>query len=135
MATETTTSKSINMKKKMTGLFAVFTGVLLLSFTIIISPHNYAVIIAQSAFAIILGWVFAFISAPYDKSDQHRLHNVSKLIGSFITGYIISKADNPLRNIAGKMFTDPVIGYYIMNFLGFFFLSWLVVYVFRVYED
>ena len=124
---------SFNFKVVSTVIFASILGILLITFVILKSPENYAFIVSLSILGGILGWVFAFITSPYDKADKERLNNTTKVFGSFLTGYVISKADNPLRSFAKKVTTDSAIQCYAIAFVGFFCLSWLVVYVFRVY--
>jgi len=125
----------LNFKVKSTVIFAGVLGILLMIFIILKSPENYAFTVSLSILGTIFGWVFAFITSPYDKADKERLNNTTKVFGSFLTGYVISKADNPLRSFANKVITDSAIQCYAIAFIGFFCLSWLVVYVFRVYVN
>lgn len=97
---------------------------------------NYHLHLLLILFAIIMGWVTAFITSPYDKEDSKNLSKFSGLVGSFIGGYILSKFDKIADSIIDSNKTlEGIVGVRVLLFISFYFLSWLVVYATRQYFD
>jgi len=130
--------KELNYKIKMTLISSLFLVIPLTILAYQMSPekNDYLVSYLICITAIILGWVFAFITSPYDNSDKKNFKEFSKLVGTFLTGYFLSKFDKFLDSIATVHAELTIlIGVRILLFISFFFLTWIVVYVFRQYAD
>ena len=82
----------------------------------------------------ILGWVIAIYSTPYNKKDETKLNRFANLVGTFLTGYILSKCDKLFERLTNPDFLlSSLQGGRILLFLSFFGLSWIVVFVYRRY--
>lgn len=93
-------------------------------------PITYITCIA----AWILGWIVAIITTPYDKNDEDKIGKFTKIVGSFLSGYLLSKFDK----VAEKAITADIVltnqyGARILLFACFFGLTWIFVFVFRQY--
>ncbi len=85
---------------------------------------------------VILGWIVAIITTPYDKKDEDSSLRFTKLVGTFLTGYILSKSDEIFKKILSPEFIfSKEGGWRLILFLSFSGLSWVVVYVFRLYSS
>jgi uncharacterized membrane protein YeaQ/YmgE (transglycosylase-associated protein family) len=101
-----------------------------------LDPDNFSKTLLVILFGIILGWVAAFLTSPYDKDDSNNLEKFSKIIGSFISGYLLSKFDKVSEAILDSNKTlNGVLGIRIILLISFFFLTWLVVYATRQYFE
>ncbi len=87
--------------------------------------------------ACLFGWLIAIISSPYDDKDKGNIASFSKLIGTFLSGYILSKLDHLLTKILDPVKLldnfNPVVGLRTLFFTSFFLMSFIVTYVFRMY--
>lgn len=84
------------------------------------------------------GWVMGVITTPYDETDSSKIDKFTKLLGTFLSGYILAKLDKVFENLLSiKNFdatTSGVNGVRILFFLCYFFLFWVVVFVYRSYS-
>jgi uncharacterized membrane protein len=56
------------------------------------------------------------------------------MIGTFVSGYLLSKVDGLILKILNpETFFTSLTGIRFILFLNFFILSWIVVFVFRIY--
>jgi len=82
----------------------------------------------------IFGWLIGIITTPYDDRDANKLSKFSTMAGTFISGYLLSKIDGLIGKVLDpKTFFDSFTGLRVMLFISFFLLTWIVVFVFRVY--
>lgn len=129
---------TLNYKLIATVFTAFIFGIALLVFAYKIGcgsdvyPVTYLICLA----GCILGWLIGMLTTPYDLEDEIKLGKFSKLIGTFLSGYILSKFDRVIEEIINptSMLT-PIIGLRVLLFVCFFCLMWIVVFVFRQYAD
>ncbi len=126
----------INWKLKMTGISAIFFGTLLSIFAYKIGPQQdvypitYIICIAGCVF----GWLVGMLTSPYNLEDESKLNKFSKLIGTFLSGYILSKFDRVIETIINPdSILSPLIGLRVLLFVCFFCLIWIITFVFRQY--
>jgi hypothetical protein len=122
----------------MTGISGLFFGVALLFFAYKIGPGQdvYPVTYIICIAGCILGWVIGMISSPYNEEDKSKLNNFSKLIGTFLSGYILSKFDKVIETIVNPTtLLSQLVGLRVLLFICFFGIMWVVVFAFRRYSD
>lgn len=128
--------KKLNYKLKTTAFAALFFGIALAILAYKIGPESnvYPITYLICLAGCILGWLIGMLTSPYNLEDENKLGKFSKLIGTFLSGYILSKFDRVIEEIInpGSMLT-PIIGLRVLLFVCFFCLIWIVVFVFRQY--
>ena len=124
-----------NYKIKVTCLTATSIYVATLIITFFVghegaTKYNFLVCII----GFVLGWFVGIIISPYDGDEEKKFTNYSKLIGTFISGYIVSKIDKFWDNIiSNNAFSDSLFISRIIFFLIFFCVTLIVVFAFRRY--
>jgi hypothetical protein len=133
---KTDKNKSINYKLVGTGLSGLVFGVALIIFAYLIGPQSdvypitYIICISGS----LLGWLIAIISTPYDKTDEDKIGKFTKLVGTFLTGYLLSKFDKVLEKIIDPtQILSSLIGLRILLFICCFVVTFIIVFVYRQY--
>jgi len=128
--------KKLNYKQVITFIVAVAAAIFLFTLVEKIesnpedSPTTYLICI----FGAILGWFVAILVSPYGKNDGDKLDKFSKIVGAFLSGYILSKLDNLFEVIMDpKNMLETLYGQRILLFVCFFIVMWIVVFSFRVY--
>lgn len=82
----------------------------------------------------IFGWLIGIFSTPYDRHDENKISKFSAMAGTFISGYLLSKIDGLIEKVLDpKTFFDSLTGLRVTLVISFFLLTWIVVFVFRVY--
>jgi uncharacterized membrane protein len=96
-----------------------------------IYPTTYIICIC----GYILGWIVAIISTPMNKTDEDKIGRFTKITGTFLTGYLLSKFDKILENILDpvKVFSS-IAGVRILLFICCFGLTFIMVYYYREYK-
>jgi hypothetical protein len=95
-------------------------------------PVTYIICLA----GCIAGWIVGILTTPYDKTDEDKLGRFTKLIGTFLSGYVLGKIDRIIEvfiNPQAILNFNPIIGLRMLLFVCFFGLVWIVVFVFRQY--
>jgi hypothetical protein len=82
----------------------------------------------------ILGWIIAIITTPYDKADKGNIDSFVKTIGTFLSGYVLSKFDKVFEKaVKPELLLTDLVGARLMLTICCFGLTWIVVFVFRAY--
>jgi uncharacterized membrane protein YeaQ/YmgE (transglycosylase-associated protein family) len=94
-------------------------------------PTTYIICIC----GYILGWIVALISTPMNKTDEDKLGRFTKMAGTFLTGYLLSKFDKILEKILdpAQVFSS-IAGARILLFICCFGLTFIMVYYYREYK-
>lgn len=129
---------SDNYKLLATGSFATIFGVGLLILVFFESNSNeYATTLLICLSGCLLGWVIGIITSPYGKPDADNISKFTKLIGTFLSGYILAKMDKIFENFLSVKNVESsfsgLSGIRILFFLCYFLLTWVVVFVYRQY--
>jgi VIT1/CCC1 family predicted Fe2+/Mn2+ transporter len=126
----------INYKTAATGITGFVLGVALAIFAYLAGPEQtvypitYIICISGS----LLGWLIAIISTPYDKTDENKIGKFTKLVGTFLTGYILSKFDKVIEKVIDPgQILSSLIGIRLLLFICSFVLTFIVVFVYRQY--
>jgi hypothetical protein len=83
----------------------------------------------------ILGWMVALISTPMIKTDEHKLGRFTKLAGTFLTGYLLSKFDEILESILDPaLIFSSITGVRVLLFIYCLSLTFILVYYYRQYN-
>lgn len=128
--------KKLNYKLLVTALAALFFGTLLSVFAFKIGPDTnvYPVTYIICVAGCILGWLIGMLTSPYNLEDENKLGKFSKLIGTFLSGYILSKFDRVIESLVNPTaILSPLIGLRVLLFVCFFCLIWIITFVFRQY--
>lgn len=98
-------------------------------------PAVYPITYLICIFGYILGWIIAIVSTPMNKNDETDLGKFSKLLGSFLTGYVLSKCDKLLEAIldTNKVFTT-IAGARLLLFACCFGITFILVFYYRRYK-
>jgi uncharacterized YccA/Bax inhibitor family protein len=127
--------KSLFNFKVIVSTVAILTIAIILLISSYFQHHDnflYALII--SLFGAILGWLFAMLVTPYGATDKAGFQTFSKIIGSFITGYVLSKLDKVIEIfINTQKYQNEIIFERIILFISFFLLFWILVFNYRTY--
>lgn len=134
MSARTFLSK-FNYKVKSTVIFAVFFAV---AFTIFICASERTADCMTTfilcAAGCVLGWLVGILTTPYGTEDKNNLNNFSKLAGTFISGYLLAKLDKILEQLMEPtQFIGTLTGIRFVLVIVFFIMTYIVVFVFRIY--
>jgi uncharacterized membrane protein YeaQ/YmgE (transglycosylase-associated protein family) len=94
-------------------------------------PTTYIICIC----GYILGWIVALVSTPMNKTDEDKLGRFTKLAGTFLTGYLLSKFDKILEKILdpAQIFSS-IAGARVLLFICCFGLTFILVFYYREYK-
>jgi hypothetical protein len=131
------TGSGQNYKLTATGIFSAVFGLSLLTLILCENDPNRSTTFLISITGCLFGWVTAFVTSPYDKNDGDKINRFTKLIGTFLSGYILAKLDKVVENYFSVTNIETVLsniaGLRILFFICFFLLTWVVVFVYRLY--
>ncbi|MBN9297535.1 MAG: hypothetical protein J0I41_11015 [Filimonas sp.] len=138
MAQATNQVKSLNYKLITTAIAAFLfgTALFIIAYFAEPDPKIYPFTLLIGITGCVLGWLAGILSAPYDKSDENKLGRFAKLVGTFLSGYVVSKLDRVLEGVIGPSAILPTTtAIRILLFICSFCLIWIVVYCFREYTQ
>ena len=127
---------SFNYKITATGFIGLALGIALLVFAYLAGPqqHVYPITYIICICGSLLGWLIAIISTPYDKTDEDKIGKFTKFIGTFLSGYILSKFDKVIEKVIDPaQILSSLIGIRIILFVCCFTLTFIIVFVYRQY--
>ena len=128
--------EGINYKLVATGFFAFSVAISLIIIAFKFDEGNHSITFLVCLLGFILGWIIAIFTTPYDTKDETQLNRFSKLVGTFLTGYILSKCDKLFEKVTSPEFVFTTLqGGRLLLFLCFFGLAWIVVFVYRQYAS
>ena len=128
-----------NYKLIAMGAFGLIFGTFLLILIFCEDDPTRCTTLLISVAGCVLGWVIAVVTSPYDKNDGDKINKFTKLIGTFLSGYILAKLDKVLENYLSiqniETSLSNMTGLRILFFICFFLLTWVVVFVYRLYAS
>ena len=129
-------NQGINYKLIATTFFAATVAIALIIIAFRFNEGNHSITYLVCLLGFILGWIIAIFTTPYDVKDETQLNRFSKLVGTFLTGYILSKCDKLFETITRPEFVFTSLqGGRLLLFLCYFGLAWIVVFVYRQYAS
>jgi hypothetical protein len=124
----------LNFKIKASTISIFIIAFILLAATYFDNPKDFAFTLIICLLGSILGWLVAMLVTPYGQTDATNLKSFSKIIGSFLTGYVLSKLDKVFETFVNeKQYADKLTIIRLMLFISFFFLFWILVFSYRTY--
>jgi len=134
--------KVLEKKEKKKNYKFIATLIFAFSFAIFLSFFAYKIDTHETVYPItyvicltgcVLGWLVGIITTPYDNVDENKTSKFSKLIGTFISGYFLSKFDKVISSQLKGEAISPLSATRALLFISFFALAWIMTYVFRLY--
>jgi len=125
--------KKLDYKVRSTAVFAIIFEVPLFFFAYQIDKVNYPVTYIICLSGGVLGWLIGIFSSPHSNKESEQFRKLSSIIGTFLSGYILSKFDKVFDPQYLKLSFDTLIGIRIALFLCFLGITWIVVFVSRYY--
>jgi hypothetical protein len=120
-----------------TILSGIIIGSALIILTYKIGPERdvYPITYLICIFGYILGWIVAIISTPMNTTDQSDISKFSKLVGTFLSGYLLSKFDKLFEAVfdTNTLFTT-INGPRLLLFGSCFGLTFILVFYYRRYK-
>lgn len=120
-----------------TAISGVIVGIALIFLAYLIGPESsvYPVTYIICICGYIMGWIVALVSTPMNANDESRIGRFTKLVGTFLTGYLLSKFDKVFERLfdPALIFT-PLIGARILLFVCCFGLTFIMVFYYRRYK-
>jgi hypothetical protein len=120
-----------------TALSGVVAGIALIVLAYLIGPDRnvYPVTYVICISGYILGWMVALISTPMNRNDESGISRFTKMAGTFLSGYLLSKLDKIFEWLfnPSQVFT-PLIGVRILLFICCFGLTFIMVFYYRRYK-
>lgn len=134
---ETTEKKKSNYKLFATALSGVIVGLGLIILAYLVGPDkkDYPITYIICISGYILGWIVALISTPMNAADETKIGRFTATVGTFLSGYILSKTDKVLEQIfdPAQVF-DTLAGGRILLFICCFGLTFIMVFYYRQYK-
>lgn len=94
-------------------------------------PTTYIICIS----GYILGWIVAIVSTPMNKTDENKIGRFTKMAGTFLTGYLLSKFDKILETILDpSQIFSSISGVRVLLFICCFGLTFIMVFYYREYK-
>lgn len=113
----------------------VGSGLILLAYLVgddrAVYPVTYLICIS----GYITGWIVALVSTPMNKTDEAKIGRFTRMAGTFLTGYLLSKLDRIFEQLL-----DPAVlfttlsGVRVLLFICCFGLTFIMVYYYREYK-
>ena len=127
--------KNCNWKIIFVTIISAITYIFLWNNTIKIgSKEDMPITYLTSIGACILGWIIAIITTPYGKDDTGNIGKFTKIVGSFLSGYLLSKFDKVLEKaITPEIILSNLCGARLLLFACYFGITWIFVFSYRQY--
>jgi hypothetical protein len=129
--------KTSNYNLLATGVSGAIVGTALIVMAYLVGedrsvyPTTYIICIC----GYIFGWIVALISTPMNKTDEDKIGRFTKMAGTFLTGYLLSKFDKILETILDPaQVLASITGVRILLFICCFGLTFIMVYYYREYK-
>jgi hypothetical protein len=115
--------------------FIIGTALIVLAYIVNPDKAVYPITYLICICGYILGWVTAIISTPMNKKDEDGIGKFTKMIGTFLSGYILSKSDKLIENLVdpAQIFV-PLTGARLLLFVCCFGLTFILVFYYREYK-
>ena len=129
--------KPSNYNLLATVVSGAIVGVALIVLAYLVGPDRsvYPITYLICICGYLMGWIVAIVSTPMNKKDEDGLGKFTKLIGTFLTGYILSKCDKLIEYLANpSQAFSPLIGVRILLFICCFGLTFILVFYYREYK-
>lgn len=127
--------KKFNYKVISTAVFAFFfAGILVYLIIRSESETDQLMTFILCTAGCVLGWLVGIVTTPYGAEDKDKITNFSKMAGTFISGYLLSKVNKILDDLmAPNKILSTLAGPRFVLFLSFFIITYITVFVFRIY--
>lgn len=113
----------------------VGSALIYLAYIINPSPEIYPTTYLICILGYILGWIVAIISTPMNQKDEDGLGKFSKIVGTFLSGYLLSKFDKVLEKILEpNQVLTTLIGTRLLLFGCCFGITFIIVFYYRSYK-
>lgn len=120
-----------------TVISGVIVGSALILLAYLVNPDRtvYPITYLICICGYVLGWVTAIISTPMNKRDEDGIGKFTKMIGTFLSGYILSKSDKLIEKLTdpSEIFV-PLTGARLLLFACCFGLTFILVFYYREYK-
>ena len=135
MENATKTKINYNLASTVISGFIIGAALIILAYLIGKDPKEYPITYLICICGYILGWITAIISTPMNSSDATKISRFTGVIGTFFSGYILSKADRLLDDMFNPdhIFTT-LTGGRILLFTCCFGLTFIIVFYYRQYK-
>jgi uncharacterized membrane protein YeaQ/YmgE (transglycosylase-associated protein family) len=119
-----------------TVISGVIIGAALIVLAYIVGPDRsvYPITYLICICGYLLGWIVAIVSTPMNKRDEDGLGKFTKMIGTFLGGYVLSKCDKLIENLVDPSQATPMIGARVILFICCFALTFILVFYYREYK-
>jgi uncharacterized membrane protein len=128
-------AKKFNYKVISTAIFALAFAIVLIVLVILSeSTADQEITFILCTAGSVLGWLIGIVTTPYGAEDKDKIYNFSKMAGTFISGYLLSKVNKILDDLMEPTkILSYLVGVRFVLFICFFIISYIVVFVFRIY--
>lgn len=98
-------------------------------------PNEYPITYIICICGYIIGWIVAIISTPMNEIDRDKIGRFTGLIGTFISGYLLSKLDKILERIFDPaVIFSELTGARVLLFICCFGITFILVFYYRQYK-
>ena len=129
--------RTTNYNLKATMISGVVVGLALIALAYLIGPERdvYPMTYLICISGYILGWIVAIISTPMNEIDKDKIGRFTGLVGTFLSGYLLSKLDKVIEQILNpeQIFTY-LIGARLLLFVCCFGITFIMVFYYRQYK-
>ncbi len=120
-----------------TALSGVIVGSALIVLAYLVGPDraDYPITYIVCICGYILGWIVAIISTPMNTSDENKISRFTSVVGTFLSGYMLSKLDRVFEKIFDPALVfDSLTGVRILLFVCCFGMTFILVFYYRQYK-
>lgn len=129
--------RKTNYNLRATMISGVVVGLALIILAYLVGPGHdqYPITYIICISGYILGWIVAIISTPMNEIDKDKIGRFTGLVGSFLSGYLLSKLDKVIEEILNpdQIFTY-LIGARVLLFICCFGITFILVFYYRQYK-
>ena len=84
-------------------------------------------------FGVLCGWAIGALSSPADANESKAFSRFAGIISGFISGYLFTKIDGVIVEIANNLLVNPVYGLRVLIFASCLISGILIMYILRAY--
>ncbi|MCI0513786.1 hypothetical protein L0128_11275 [candidate division KSB1 bacterium] len=100
-----------------------------------ISPQSIALNLLLVVFGLALGWLLGILVSPYSSREAKKCSEYAKVLGVFVSGYLVAKIDPVIAALFNPTFVlDFIPGFRLIAFLVSLTIGLLITFVFRQYS-
>jgi len=129
--------EDLKLRTSTIALSALLVTLLACNYVLSDDSRDFAVRVTLMVFGACLGWVLGVFASPYSKTEVQRFSAFAKAAGTFVSGYLLAKADSLFTEILKPTFLmnlmNVEVGLRVISVCSSMVIFFLFTFIFRNY--